>query len=312
MRWIDVCKQWTAYTLILTVPMLFAIGHEGDAFASPYTNAAIQGTYALTDTGQTGALPDQYPLAQAGVGVVTFDGNGTFTGRSFQNVPLFGEQNLVATTLEGTYEVTSNGIGTSILNITIQIPGVPVEQQNLTLVITKSRFVRANRIADEVSLVQDQLGIPGTLTPLVASRLPPSCGDFKNDSFRGYYGFTLVGNGGFSPEAGHGLVIYDGVGHTSGTAIINLPNPAGPEDRKTVTTHFSGSYALDPDGIGTATNLGRGETKFVVTDAKCVGGHSVAMKAFFVVKNLDEATGSLLTGVMTKRSEFVKFTNQLE
>src|SRR5512132_2654583 len=139
---------------------LLGLGYEEEALAHPsFTNASIRGTYALIDAGRSGGrLPNQLPQAQAGVGVVSYDGNGKFSGRSFQAVPLFGQQLLVSTSPGGTYEVNSDGTGRSILTITLQVPPTnPQEHQNLTLVITTSRTVGGARIADEFSLVQDQL-----------------------------------------------------------------------------------------------------------------------------------------------------------
>ena len=73
-------EHWISRAVILSLATLLALGYGENAFAHPaFTNASIQGTYALIDAGQTGGqLPNQLQLAQAGVGVVTFDGNGAF------------------------------------------------------------------------------------------------------------------------------------------------------------------------------------------------------------------------------------------
>ena len=70
--------------------------------------------------------------------------------------------------------------------------------------------------------------------------------------------------------------------------------------RQNVTAPFHSIYAIDPDGIGIARGPGRSVTRFVVTQAQVVNGVKVAKKAFFVI-DLDPATGSLLTGVITKQ-----------
>ena len=307
MGWLTTYERRVSRLVLLSLTTLLVLGYGEETLANPpFTNASIRGTYALIDAGRSGGqLPNQLPQAQAGVGVVSYDGNGKFSGRSFQDVPLFGQQLLVSTSLAGTYEVNSDGTGRSILTITLQVPPTnPQEHQNLTLVITKSRTVGGARVADEFSLVQDQLGLPGTLTPFVATRLPPG-GKFTNASFTGNYAFTLVGDGGFSPEAGLGVINYDGLGRASGTATVNLPDPPGSSslNRKSVTTPFDSAYAMDPDGIGIVTTAGQSDARFVVTQAEWVNGVKVAREAFFVVRDLDPATGSLLTGVITKQSD---------
>jgi hypothetical protein len=263
----------------------------------------------LIDAGRSGGqLPNQLPQAQAGVGVVSYDGNGKFSGRSFQNVPLFGNQLLIETRLQGVYDVSPDGTGNSVLNITLLLPPAnPREHQNLTLVITKSRTRRDSSCGWIFSCTRPARN-SGNSDPVhrdEASRQQ----EFTNASFEGNYAFTIVGDGGFSPEAGLGVINYDGLGHAPGTAIINLPDPPGSSSlkRQSVTTPFDSTYSVEPDGIGLLhhepTTPGQSDVRFVVTQAEWVNGVKVAKEAFFVARDLDPATGSLLTGVITKQSD---------
>jgi hypothetical protein len=299
MKWRTNCSaRLTTLVLVSLAVLLLNPGFATAVLAHPpFANASITGTYALIDTGRTGG---QFPKAQAGIGVVHYDGNGNFSGRAFQDVPLFGKQLFVEAQLSGTYAVQPDGTGTSKLTITLRLPGNPVEKQDLSLVIIKARTIGQRQVAEEFSFIQKQLGIPGTLTPFVATRLPDD-GKFSTASLNGKYAFTLAGDGGVSPEAGVGVVSYDGVGGASGIATVNLPGT--PPDRKFVTKLLRATYTLDADGLGTITQPGQSDVAFVVTRAKMMDGVKVAKRAFFLVKDLDPATGSLLTGTITKQTQ---------
>src|SRR5512132_1132377 len=134
MGWLTTYERRVSRVVLLSLTTLLVLGYGEETLANPpFTNASIRGTYALIDAGRSGGqLPNQLPQAQAGVGVVSYDGNGKFSGRSFQAVPLFGQQLLIETKLQGVYDVNPDGTGNSVLNITLLLPPAnPVEHQNL-------------------------------------------------------------------------------------------------------------------------------------------------------------------------------------
>lgn len=279
--------------VLLSLATFLVLGcAEGPSGAKPFTNATIEGDYAIIDIARGGQPP------QAGVGVAHYDGNGTFSGVSIQDVsvPPSRQRMFVQASIAGTYNVKPDGTGTSVL--TVDLPGGFQEHIDLVLAITKTATIDETEVADEFTFIPEQLGPrTGTLTTFIATRLPAE-GTFSAASLKGRYAFTLVGEGGTLPESGLGVVNYDGAGKLSGTATVNVPSSSS--RRKFLTTPFAESYTVNPDGTGTATGPDGRDSAFVITKAAVANGTKVAKEAFFVVRNLDPSTKSLLTSVITK------------
>ena len=263
--------------------------------ADRFTNAILKGDYAVATIGRGGDSP------QAGVSVARYDGVGTFSGVTIQDVPgsSFGERVFIRAPFSGTYTVRTDGTGTS--NITLTLPDGSQEQMNTALVISKIIKVNGSEVADEFSFMHEHLGPTGGLLTLTATRLPEG-GRFTNASIKGEYAYTLIGEGGPLPQSGLGVMTYDGQNNFSGTATVNLPG-ASFSERRFVTAPFTRPYTVNPDGTGTATPPGESDIAFVITKADVIGDTKVAKEIFFIVRELNPATGNLLTGRITKLAE---------
>lgn len=261
-----------------------------------FTNAILKGDYAIADIGHGGQAP------QAGISVATYDGAGAFSGVTIQNLPgqTLQERAFIRAPFTGTYTVNPDGTGNG--TITVTLPGGSQDQATTALVITRTAMVDGAEVAEEFSFMHEQLGsATGNLITLTAKRRPDG-GRFTNASLRGDYAYTLIGEGSRIPQAGLGIMIYDGEGSFSGSATVNLPGVTFSE-RRFATAPFVRPYAVNPDGTGTATPPGESDIAFVITQADLVGDMKVAKEVFFIVRELNPITGNLLTGVITKRSD---------
>ena len=261
--------------------------------AEGFSNASLKGDYATVNIGRGGYLP------QAGVSVASYDGKGNFSGTTIQDVP--GPDNrgrvFLKTTFNGTYTIDANGTGTG--SITTNLPDGSKHQVNIVLAITEAEMVGGVKIAQEFSFIHESLApVTGNLLTLTATRLPDG-GKFTNASLKGSYAYTLTGYGGPLPQAAVGLMNYDGKESFSGNAIVNLPGPTF-GTRAFATAPFVRPYTVNPDGTGTATPPGESDIAFVITRADLVGDIKVAREVFFIVRELNAATGNLVTGIIKK------------
>jgi hypothetical protein len=88
---------------------------------------------------------------------------------------------------------------------------------------TKAANIGGAIVAEEFAFMHEQLGAAsGNLLTLRATTLPDE-GKFTNASLRGEYAYTLLGHGGPAPQAGLGVMTYDGQGQFTGNATVNLP-----------------------------------------------------------------------------------------
>jgi hypothetical protein len=92
--------------------------------AGAFTTASLNGTYIGTAIGQGGQTPG------AGLGILTYDGNGQFSEINFSNVQAgsFHDRAFVTGTDQGVYTVNANGTGT-------------VANGGLVFVITKAEAI---------------------------------------------------------------------------------------------------------------------------------------------------------------------------
>ena len=261
-----------------------------------FNNASLVGTYAVANIGHGGQTP------QAGVSVATYDGKGSFSGVTIQDVPghTFTERVFVTVPFTGTYSVSESGEGAG--SITTKMPDGSTHEVRIALVITKSAKKNGATVAEKFAFMHEQL-FPTTanLLTLEATRLPDE-GKFTNASLKGQYAYTLLGHGGPVPQAGLGLMTYDGEGQFSGRATVNVPGSRYGE-RSFVSAPFVRPYTVDADGIGTAKPPGESDIVFVITKAEVVDDVKLGQEVFFIVREINPATGDLLTGVITRLSD---------
>jgi hypothetical protein len=261
-----------------------------------FNNASLKGNYAVVDIGHGGQTP------QAGVSVTTYDGQGSFSGVTVQGVPgrTFRERVFARASFRGTYNVGENGAGAGA--ITTTFPDGSTSDVNIALVITRSARIGDDTVAQEFSFIHEQLGaMTGNLLTLQATRLPDE-GKFTNASLRGEYAYTLLGHGGPLPQAGLGVMSYDGEGRFTGNATVNIPGAAW-GDRSFVSAPFVRPYTVNADGTGTATPPGESDIVFIITRAEVVDGVKLGTDVFFIVRELNASTGNLLTGMITRLSD---------
>jgi hypothetical protein len=261
-----------------------------------FNNASLIGTYAVANIGHGGYPP------QAGVSVATYDGKGSFSGVTIQDIPghTFKERVFVRAPFAGTYSISESGEGTGTIATTM--PDGSKHDVTIALVITRSAKKDGATIAEEFAFMHEQL-LPtsANLLTLQATRLPND-GKFTNASLKGKYAYTLLGHSGAVPQAGLGLMTYDGEGRFSGSATVNLPGRSYGE-RAFVSAPFVRPYSVNADGTGTATPPGESDIVFVITKADVVEGVKLGQEVFFIVREINPVTGNLLTGVITRLSD---------
>jgi hypothetical protein len=262
--------------------------------ATDFNNDSLKGNYALIDKGN-GGQPN------AGVTLINFDGRGKFTGSTTQNFPgaNAGTRTIAKATFTGNYTLEKQGIGTG--QIITNLPDGSTSENKLNLVVTKAKIIDQKREAEELFLIPQNLTPANGLETVVAKRLPDE-GKFTNASLQGNYSYNIIGEGGQSPIAGLGILTCDGKGNCSGNIAINRPGASAGE-RTVTTTSSVMPYTINSDGTGTATPPNESEIVLLITKAEVVNDLKVAQEMFFIVNQLDSATGNLLKGFVTKISD---------
>ena len=257
------------------------------------------GTFAWTHIGHGG----QFPVA--GLGVLTFDGAGRFSGTVTLNLP--GEDFTTRipdfrTSFSGSYTLNPDGTGTRTARFTL--PGSGRQETSSHFVVTKAVVRSGRRIAREFRLVADSLSvISGNLDVAVLKQIPS--GGFSNASLSGTYGEHWTGYGGAQPAVDAGFTTFDGRGNTTVYFNQNIPGeediPGSPAPSFSQRQVFSGSanltYQVNPDGTG-KSNVAH----FVITEAKKMGNQLVATEVFFISDDLDRFSGNLHTTTLTRLS----------
>ena len=255
--------------------------------AEAFTQASVQGTYALAVSGHGGE-----GLFTA-LGLLEFDGRGTVSGSFTENRPAdrYGERSVVTVPYRAIYTVDANGIGATTLPDT--------GEQDSIFSIRQMGVSNGSRIAQELSVVFQRLDTAtGTLKTGIATRLPDGV-EFNNGSLRGRYVGASVSRGGQATAAGFGVLTYDGNG---GFSELNVANVQGQSfrDRQLITRSDQGTYNVHADGTGVVAD---GGVVFVITRAAPKDGIAIAEEYAFFVRDLMPATGVLFTGVTKRLSD---------
>jgi hypothetical protein len=265
----------------------------------PFTVASVVGTFAWTHIGHGGQFPS------AGLGVLTFDGAGTFSGTVTLNLPGEDFTNRIPdyrTSFSGSYTLNPDGTGTSTARFTL--PGSGRQETSSHFVVTKAVVRGGRRIARELKLVADRLSvISGNLDVAVLKQIPS--GGFSNASLSGTYGEHGTSYGGAQPAVDAGFTTFDGRGNTTVYFNQNIPGeeniPGFPAPSFSQRQVFSGSanltYQVNPDGTG-KSNVAH----FVITEAKKIGNQVVATEVFSIADALDRFSGNLHTTTLTRLS----------
>ena len=255
--------------------------------AEAFTQASVQGTYALAVSGHGGE-----GLFTA-LGRLEFDGRGTVSGSFTENRPAdrYGERSVVTVPYRAIYTVDANGIGATTL------PGTG--EQDSIFSIRQMGVANGSRIAQELSVVFQRLDVAtGTLKTAIATRLPDGA-EFNNGSLRGRYVGASVSRGGQATAAGFGVLTYDGNGGFSESNVANVQGQSF-RDRQLITRSDQGTYNVHADGTGVVAD---GGVVFVITRATPNDGVAIAEEYAFFVRELMPATGVLFTGITKRLSD---------
>ena len=131
---------------------------------------------------------------------MTFDGRGKFDGSGVINLPgqLYGQRIFNRLRLSARTRCSATRLGTT------------VNGGESYFVITKSKPINGAKVATEFALVVKELQPTGNLITAIFTRLPDR-GEFSVASLRGTYATTVLGEGGFQPEAGMGRSLSMGL-----------------------------------------------------------------------------------------------------
>jgi hypothetical protein len=246
------------------------------AQTSAYDVTSFNGSYAYSLSGSA-ADPDtglKTPIAEAGR--LTADGAGNVSGSDTVIV----NGSLVRRTLTGSYTINSDGTGSLVLNPSwgpqIHADLVAGEHGRLiTLVLTDS----GNTLSGAIESQQ------------AASQTPPSQG-FNAGALHGSYEYKIAGSavdfyGNVTPIREVGRLTADGAGNLTGSSTVSI-------DGYVVRRTLTGTYAMNPDGSGSATLYPTWGPQIDVDLFVSANG----LKVDFVVTD----SGSTLSGAMTAQS----------
>jgi hypothetical protein len=287
--------------LVLSI-LLIGRGHaEVDQGTEPFTNASLEGTFAVTNVGIGGQTPE------GGVAVLRFDGQGKLNGVNVQNLPgdFSTERRLVKVPVTGTYQVEEDGTGTG--RITGQLADGSLIERHFDLVLARARATERFEVATKAFFMVRELSEPAkNLITFVATRLP-SRGKFSLASFKGTFAFRGFGPGNQAPAAGFGQITFDGKGRFTGFDVLNVDagsfegqNASG--DRMFIENPFDGSYSVDENGIYTASLANGGKAIFIMTKAYLKNSAKVAQEYFYIVPSESTLStgGFFITSVGSK------------
>jgi hypothetical protein len=255
-----------------------------------FTNASLKGTYATAITGHGGQAPT------AGVGMLTFDGQGKVSGFQILNLPefSFGERTLVKLVFEGSYTVDKDGFGRGTTKKIF--PDGSIDETNFILAIAKTEI---DKVAKEVFFILEDLEpTTGNLITFVATRFPDE-GEFSLASLQGTFSFNGITQGGQVFSAGIGLITFDGKGKYSGVDVLNIPGTSFGK-RNITKSPFEGTYKMTEGGIYSAISTpSQSEAIFFITQTKIVNCVKVAQEYFYIVpsNNLEVTGGNFVISI---------------
>jgi hypothetical protein len=278
-------RSSVGYVLRCSVLVLSAVGVLliGSGYAETshttevFTNASLQGTFAVTSIGVGGQTPE------AGVAVLQFNGQGAVQGVNVQNLPgdSSTERTLVKSSVTGTYQVEEDGTGSG--RITSQLVDGSTIERNFDFVLANAHVTRNFEADRRVFFMARELSEPtNNLITSTATKLPEE-GKFSLASFKGTFAFRGFGPGNQDPAAGFGQITFDGKGKFTGFDILNVATGPSAEDRMFIESPFEATYEVDEHGIFTAFLASGAKAVFIMTKAHIKGHRKVAQEYFYMV-----------------------------
>jgi len=163
-----------------------------------------------------------------------------------------------------------------------------------------------------VSLISMLGGFAVACTPIAFGQVQPSLSSaaklkFSLASIRGDYPIVGTFSGQVAVELGNQTI--DGLGHFTGSSVVNAPSPDG--KRRIIPVTFTGTYTVTSDGKGTdsfTVPLPNGTSAtltedFIITKAEVIHGELIATEIVAAVREPSAVVpgGVLLTHVYTRR-----------
>jgi hypothetical protein len=265
-----------------------------------FSNASIQGVYALTSLAEGGRAPG------ASIGMLRFNGQGNVSGQIITNMPgpTYQERRVEQGSVEGTYTVDETGVGFGRTETVHRYGDGTVLATAARFMINQAEASITESMAQSLTVMQEGLDpATGGLVTASLTRLPDD-GGFSLESLRGTYSGVGFAYGGQSPVSGTGFITFDGQGGTNASNVQNFPG-ASFDERVFVTFDTpAGQYTLGENGIGTITSAQEYEVgavaDLVITRAKVIGGIKVAQEYFWFLRDLLPTSG-LATSRISKQ-----------
>jgi hypothetical protein len=266
-----------------------------------------EGFTAASFTGRYGAVRTCHGAHRqsASVGVLTFTGDGRWSGAAIANVPgeAFGQRRQVEGTVQGTYDLEENGSGFGSMRAVWTFADEQTSERAATFLVTRASRTDDVPLIEEFWVMEDAVDPASGGIHMVHACRHPDAGSFTLASMSGTYGGPGIGHGGGVPAAavGLGAVRFDGNGGFVGVDLQNLAGPSGFATRQTMTFDTEAAqYVLNPDGTGMIIAPG-GRANLVVMHAAVEGELKVVLDYVFVNTELHPPTGNLVLTSVSKR-----------
>lgn len=148
-----IVKDLDVTTGALMTFVITRLPEEGD-----FSLASLKGTFSFNGAAQGSQIP------AAGIGLITFDGNGKYSGLDIVNVPggRFGERQMTRSPFEGTYTMDVGGIYPAINS---------PSQSEAIFLVTKARTVDGIKVAQEYFYM-----VPGNVLAVTGGNFVTSVG----------------------------------------------------------------------------------------------------------------------------------------
>jgi len=263
-----------------------------------FAAASLKGSYAIARIGYGGQTES------AGIGVLNFDGAGSWTGSMIANVPgpVFGQRAQMQCTLQGTFRLHESGSGFGAITGRMQGDNGVSAPFDATFLISRADPTDGDKLAQELWFMEDAAdALTGSVHMIQGFRHPDE-GVFSLASFMGTYGGPGISRGGRTPASalGLGAVHFDGQGGFTGVDLQNLSDGLFTQRRTVTFDTEAAQYRVNPDGTGMIIAPG-GQAHLVVTQVRVEADVKVALEYFFVTNDLHPPTGNLVTTRVSKR-----------
>lgn len=263
-----------------------------------FVAASLRGNYAVARIGYGGQTQS------AAIGVLRFDGAGSWTGSIVANVPgaMFGQRAQLVCTMDGAYSLHESGSGFGTTTGTLTAENGVSMPFDATFLVSRAEPREGVNQVQELWLMEDAADrLTGSVHMIQGFRHPDE-GAFSLASFSGVYAGPGISRGGRTPASalGLGAVHFDGSGGFTGVDLQNLAESLFSERRTVTFDTEAAQYTVNPDGTGMIIAPG-GQAHLVVTQAQVEGDVKVALEYFFVTNDLHPPTGNLVTTTVSKR-----------